>query len=262
MATTTAEERAAKGEGADLLGQPTFIELDNGRFRCVETGHEVLAKDKDSYSHTKRCRLGLIDFALSHRKAPLNMFEQDTLSRSKLKCKLTGDTINKTEEHIWKHINGKRFLNKLEQKELEKDSMTKSGEQQGKKKAAKALKPSTENSKKKKKKEQEETISEAQECNGESNPEDAFWMPPVGQRWDNDNGGDRWGSGSDSEHESDKIIAMDDEDKDIHSENKSDEDKHGENETDELSKRTKRMSIEIGPSSFASRKKKSKKSSM
>lgn len=87
--------------------------------------------------------------------------------------------------------------------------MTKSGEQQGKKKAAKALKPSTENSKKKKKKkEQEETISEAQECNGESDPEDAFWMPPVGQRWDNDNGGDRWGSGSDSEHESDKIIAM------------------------------------------------------
>lgn len=32
---------------------------------------------------------------------------------SKLVCKLTGDTINKSEEHIWKHINGKRFLNKL-----------------------------------------------------------------------------------------------------------------------------------------------------
>ncbi|XP_038903229.1 surfeit locus protein 2-like isoform X2 [Benincasa hispida] len=254
MATSTAEERAAaKVEGADLLGQPTFTELDNGRFRCVETGHEVLAKDKDSYSRTKRCRLGLIDFALSHRKAPLNMFEQDPLSRSKLKCKLTGDTINKTEEHIWKHINGKRFLNKLEQKELEKVSMAKSGEQQGKKKAAKAFKPSKENSKKKKK-EQEETISEAQKCNGESDPEDAFWMPPIGQRWDNDDGGDRWGSGSDSEHE-------DDEDIDKHGENKSDEDKHGENESDELSKRTKRMSIEIGPSSFASRKKKSKKSS-
>ncbi|KAL0554765.1 hypothetical protein IC582_008693 [Cucumis melo] len=262
MSTSTAEETV---EGLHLLGQPTFTELDNGRFRCVETGHEVLAKDKDSYSRTKRCRLGLVDFALSRRKAPLNMFEQDPLSRSKLKCKLTGDTINKTEEHIWKHINGKRFLNKLEQKESEKDSMAKSGEQQSKKKAAKELKPSTENSKKKKKKkkkEQEETISEAQECNGESDPEDAFWMPPVGQRWDNDNGGDRWASGSDLEHESDKIIAMDDEDdKDEHGGNKSDEDKHHENESDELSKRTKRMSIEIGPSSFASRKKKSKKSS-
>lgn len=32
---------------------------------------------------------------------------------SKLICKLTGDTVNKSEEHIWKHINGKRFLNKL-----------------------------------------------------------------------------------------------------------------------------------------------------
>lgn len=96
----------------------------------------------------------------------------------------------------------------VEQKESEKELMAKSGEQQSKKKAAKALKPSSENSKNKKKKEQEETISEAQECNGESNAEDAFWMPPVGQRWDNDNGGDRWASGSDSEHESDKIIAM------------------------------------------------------
>jgi hypothetical protein len=33
--------------------------------------------------------------------------------RSKLVCNITGDTINKSEEHIWKHINGKRFLNKL-----------------------------------------------------------------------------------------------------------------------------------------------------
>lgn len=89
----------------------------------------------------------------------------------------------------------------------------------------------------------------------------------------------------------------DEDDKDEHGGNKSDEDKHHENESDELSKRyaketislhmhhfcrsvrnyvnlsslmlitefvdhsTKRMSIEIGPSSFASRKKKSKKSS-
>ncbi|KAJ7970743.1 Surfeit locus protein 2 family protein [Quillaja saponaria] len=50
------------------------------------------------------------------------MFKQDPLCRSKLKCKLTGDTINKSEEHIWKHINGKRFLNKLDAAEGSKES--------------------------------------------------------------------------------------------------------------------------------------------
>lgn len=35
------------------------------------------------------------------------------ITSAKLICKLTGDTVNKNEEHIWKHINGKRFLNKL-----------------------------------------------------------------------------------------------------------------------------------------------------
>ncbi|RVW78624.1 hypothetical protein CK203_046775 [Vitis vinifera] len=38
------------------------------------------------------------------------------------------------------------------------------------------------------------------------------------------------------------------------------EEEHG-NESRELSKRTKRLSIEVGPSSFASRKKKSKTNS-
>ncbi|KAB2614004.1 golgin candidate 6-like [Pyrus ussuriensis x Pyrus communis] len=111
MATT--EKAKEEKEGSNLLGSPTFRELENGRFQCVETGHELLAKDKEIYSQSKRCRLGLIEYALAHKKAPLNMFKQDPLSRSKLLCKLTGDTINKSEEHIWKHINGKRFLNKL-----------------------------------------------------------------------------------------------------------------------------------------------------
>ena len=68
-------------EGSNLLGSPTFTQLENGRFRCLETGHEMLAKDKDSYSQSKRCRLGLIDFALANNKPPLNMFKQDPLSR-------------------------------------------------------------------------------------------------------------------------------------------------------------------------------------
>ncbi|KAJ4875687.1 Nodulin-like protein [Raphanus sativus] len=31
------------------------------------------------------------------------------------------EAVNKTEEQIWKHINGRRFLNKLEEKEREKE---------------------------------------------------------------------------------------------------------------------------------------------
>lgn len=75
------EEKSSKKEGTNLLGAPTFTELDNGRFKCVETGHEVLAKDRESYSHSKRCRSGLIGFALSQNKPPLNIFKQDPLSR-------------------------------------------------------------------------------------------------------------------------------------------------------------------------------------
>ncbi|XP_062104605.1 uncharacterized protein LOC133815824 isoform X3 [Humulus lupulus] len=71
---------ANEKEGTDLLGSPTFKVLDNGRFKCVETGHEVLEKDKD-YSSSKQFRLGLIDYAVSHNKPPLNVFKQDPLSR-------------------------------------------------------------------------------------------------------------------------------------------------------------------------------------
>ncbi|KAJ4729326.1 Surfeit locus 2 [Melia azedarach] len=234
------EEKKRGKEGKDLLGSPTFTELENGRLKCVETGHEMLAKDKDSYSQSKRCRLGLIDFALSHSRPPLNMFKQDPLSRAKVICKLTGDTVNKTEEHIWKHINGKRFLNKLEQKETEK--LNKAEVEVESKSSANGL-----NKKKKKKvKEVEEIIYKVRESEDkESDSEEAdFWMPPVGDRWDLDDGGDRWGSGSESEEES-------------YEENSTVE--NGNKESEELSARTKRMSIEIGPSSFASRKKKSRK---
>ncbi|XP_044503779.1 surfeit locus protein 2 [Mangifera indica] len=244
MASDKGEKRGK--EGRNLLGPPSFNELENGRLKCVETGHEMLLKDKDSYSQSKRCRLGLIDFSLSHNKPPLNMFKQDPLSRSKLICKLTGDTVNKTEEHIWKHINGKRFLNKLEQMETEKlESIGASGEEKAKTGASHANKKN----RKKKGKEVEKIISEVRESpHKESDLEVAnFWVPPIGERWDYDDGGDRWGSGSESGEESDE-------------ENESDgtvED--GMKESKELSVQTKRMSIEIGPSSFASRKKKSRK---
>ncbi|OMO59342.1 Surfeit locus 2 [Corchorus capsularis] len=241
------EASRSNKEGTGLLGPPTFTELPNGRLKCVETGHEMVVKDKDSYAQSKRCRLGLIDFALSHSKAPLNMFKQDPLSRSKLICKLTGDTVNKTEEHIWKHINGKRFLNKLEQKEMEKElkNETKAGEGEQKPKKEKKKK---DKKKKKKEKAVEEIISEVRDpAENESDSEEPeFWMPPVGDRWDFDDGGDRWGSGSEleeSDEENETEPGVED----------------GGKESEELSTRTKRMSIEIGPSSFASRKKKSRK---
>ncbi|KAF5479703.1 hypothetical protein F2P56_000502 [Juglans regia] len=257
------EEKSSNKEGTNLLGAPTFTELDNGRFKCVETGHEVLVKDRESYSHSKRCRLGLIGFALSQNKPPLNMFKQDPLSRSKLICKLTGDTINKSEEHIWKHINGKRFLNKLEVKETEKLSSDGIVEEQGEQKPQKASKPSTDGLKKKKKKkkkkkndknedkakEVDDIISEVRNLSDEEEidlEEADFWMPPVGERWDFDDGGDRWCSGSESGQESDEVNAMDG------------PAEEGGKETEELPKQTKRTSIEIGPSGFASRKKSKK----
>lgn len=233
-------------EGTDLLGPPTFSELPNGRLKCVETGHEMVVKDKDSYAHSKRCRLGLIDFALSHSKPPLNMFKQDPLSRSKLICKLTGDTVNKSEEHIWKHINGKRFLNKLEQKEMEKELNDETMCEEGEKKPKKVK------NKKKKKKEKEkaveEIISEVRDSaeNESESEEPEFWIPPVGDRWDFDDGGDRWGSSSESDESDDE-----NEPEAVVEERKK--------ESEELSTRAKRMTIEIGPSSFASRKKKSRK---
>ncbi|CAN6868701.1 unnamed protein product [Brassica oleracea] len=91
--------------------------LKNRRLRCVETGHEVVAGDEEAYARNKRCRLGLIDHTLSHGKSPLTMFSQCLISRSKLVCKLIGDTVNKNEEHILKYVNRKRFLHRLEQVE-------------------------------------------------------------------------------------------------------------------------------------------------
>nr|AFK39554.1 unknown [Lotus japonicus] len=95
----------------------------------------------------------------------------------------------------------------------------------------------------------EEIISEVRKSSNEESDaeEDDFWMPPVGERWDYDDGRDRWGSDLESEEETEEGDVID---------GAADEDCK---ESEELSSRTKRMSIEVGPSSFASRKKKSKK---
>ncbi|KAK7339624.1 hypothetical protein VNO77_20302 [Canavalia gladiata] len=250
----TSEDNGMK-EGMNLLGSPTFQELANGRFKCVETGHELLSKDIEFYSRSKKCRLGLIDFALSNDKPPLNMFKQDPLSRSKLICKLTGDNVNKSEEHIWKHMSGRRFLNQLEREEDEKllgNGMEVEENLQELESVDGGEKDKMKKKKKKKSKDKGagEIISEVRKSSNEDSgmEEVDFWMPPVGDRWDHDDGGDRWGSDSESEQETKEGDVIDgDADEDCE-------------ESEELSLRAKRMSIEIGPSSFASRKKKSKKS--
>ncbi|KAL8475356.1 hypothetical protein ACS0TY_028146 [Phlomoides rotata] len=237
-------------EGHNLLGAPKFKQLENGRFKCVETGHELPAHARDSYADSKHCRLGLIDSALARNKPPLNMFNQDPLSSSKLVCKLTGVTINKSEEHIWKHINGKRFLSMLDKMEAGKDipsvAVEKQDEDKVKKKSDRKLKK-----KKKKKKIKEEKqidgvineVRDSAEKNSDAESEEDFWMPPEGERWDHDDGGDRWGSDSESDDAGEEDVGTEEEAK---------------LEAGELSKKTKRMSLEIGPSSFASRKKKKK----
>lgn len=247
------EEEEGKGkEGKNLLGRPKFKKLDNGRFKCVETGHEVPSHAKDSYAQSKHCRIGLIDAALARNKPPLNMFHQDPLVRSKLICKLTGDIVNKSEEHIWKHINGKRFLNMLEKKEVEKEMPNGIAEhdEQPPEKISQPKADSTKKKKKKKKPEEDvaEGISEVKNSSDKVNgtEEVDFWMPPVGERWDFDDGGDRWASDSESGSETEDANGADA------------ATEEGKDDAMEISKRTKRMSIEIGPSNYASRKKKNK----
>ncbi|KAF6169081.1 hypothetical protein GIB67_038578 [Kingdonia uniflora] len=257
------EKKKKSMEGQNLLGSPIFEKLDNGRFKCVETSHEMPAKEMDSYSLCKRCRLGLIDSFLSKKKPPLNMFKQDPLSRSKLVCKLTGDTINKSEEHIWKHLNGKRFLNKLEQMETGKSTSSAMEGEKDEKKSNKGSKSSANGVKKKKKEKKENKkiekpdevvkgdTEEMKVADNNSDTEELdFWVPPTGSRWDFDNGADRWGSGTDSEEEED--------DGNTTGEDSEEADEESGLESGKLTMRTKRMAIEVGPSSFASRKKKSK----
>ncbi|KAI3921324.1 hypothetical protein MKW92_015711 [Papaver armeniacum] len=241
------EEKEKTKEGYKLLGSPTFKELENGRFKCLETGHECLSKDKESYSNSKRCRLGLIESFLSLNKSPLNMFKQDPANKSKLICKLTGVTVNKSEEHIWKHIYGRKFLNKLEEKEKETGKVVSNGvkEKETKKKKDKKKKGV-------KKDVPAERVPKDDESPMEDNTESEeldFWIPPPGSRWDFDDGKDRWGSDTESGQDSDEGVEVGD---DI------EEDEKTGSESSELSMRTKRMSIEVGPSSFASRKKKRK----
>ncbi|XP_040379068.1 surfeit locus protein 2-like isoform X2 [Oryza brachyantha] len=239
-------------EGSFLLGSPTWEEAGGGRWRCAETGHELPEREKEAYGRSRACRLALIDHALARKKPPLNAFKPHPEHKSKLICNITGDVVNKSEEHIWKHINGKRFLNKLEkiEEKMASGEMARGEAEQTNEVAKKAK-----SSKKKDKKKAtvvnpslpREPKPEIDDSDNSDDPD--FWVPPVGSRWDDDDGKNRWSSSPV------KDDAAEDEDGD--DDDMADKD---DEETTEIASRTKRLSVEaVGPSSFASRKKKPRK---
>eukprot|EP00262_Sarcandra_glabra_P011077 TRINITY_DN26776_c0_g1_i1.p1 TRINITY_DN26776_c0_g1~~TRINITY_DN26776_c0_g1_i1.p1 ORF type:complete len:267 (+),score=52.68 TRINITY_DN26776_c0_g1_i1:30-830(+) len=240
------ETRRSAKEGRLLLGSATFTELPNGRLKCVETGHELPSKELQSYGNSKACRLALIDLALSLKKPPLNSFTQHPTSKSKLICKLTGDTINKSEEHIWKHISGKRFQNILEQKEAEKVTSLETAEKDD----MPSQKLSKSNIKRVKKDLKSEVCRDDSEgrLTTETNSdleEPDFWTPPVGSRWDFDDGKDRWESCMSSDHETEEGMEIDGADEQ-------------DGKSEDVSVREKQRPTAVGPSNLAPRKKKLK----
>ncbi|KAI3866339.1 hypothetical protein MKW98_007994 [Papaver atlanticum] len=184
--------------------------------------------------------------------------KQRELKVSKLICKLTGVTVNKSEEHIWRHIYGRKFLNKLGEKEEEKETgkVMSNGVKEKEEEEVETKKGVKKDRKMKKKKKgvkkdvPVETVPKDDESPMEDNSESKeldFWIPPPGSRWDFDDGKDRWGSDTESGQDSDEGVEVGD---DI------EEDEKTGPKSSELSMRKKRMSIEVGPSSFASHKKK------
>ncbi|KAG8082386.1 hypothetical protein GUJ93_ZPchr0014g46666 [Zizania palustris] len=237
-------------EGSFLLGSPTWEDAGGGRWRCSETGHELPEREKEAYERSRACRLALIDHAVSRKKPPLNAFKPHPEHKSKLICNITGDIINKSEEHIWKHVNGKRFLNKLEKLE---EKMAKGEAEQ-----SNEVEKKSKSSKKDKKKaavvnpllprEPKPEIDDSDDSDGLD-----FWVPPVGSRWDDDDGKDRWDSSLAKDDAAEDEGELDGDDNDM-------ADKDDEETREIASSRTKRLSVEaVGPSSFASRKKKPKK---
>jgi len=221
------EAKPEEGEGFGLLGEVHYEDIGNGKLRCLETGHELPSKNAQSYGNSKGCRLALIDRAVAEKKPPLNLFEQSPIAKGKLICKLTGDIINKTEQHIWKHLSGRKFQNRLAEKEAEKERPRKVG-----KKIENGSEPKKIRIK----------------MNKHSNVE-------LGSRWDDDDGKDRWEGLTDSEtKQKNGIEKMAD---DV-STNDEEECSSGDIGAQDVTVRTKRMSIAVGPSSFAPRKKKSR----
>ncbi|XP_062225933.1 SWI/SNF complex subunit SWI3A homolog [Phragmites australis] len=228
-------------------------------FLNKETGHELPEREKEAYARSRACRLALIDHAVARKKPPLNAFKPHPEHKSKLVCNITGDTINKSEEHIWKHINGKRFLNKLEQLE---EKMASGEMAEGEAAKSNEVAKKSKSSKKDKKKATVVSLSLPREPKPEMDDSDDpdFWVPPVGSRWDDDDGKDRWESSPGKNDAAENEGASGDGGSGGGDDDDEMADKDDAESRELASSRTKRMTLEaVGPSSFASRKKKPKK---
>lgn len=68
------------------------------------------------------------------------------------------------------------------------------------------------NKNKKEEKSVDEVVNEVRDSADKSSDteeeEAEFWMPPEGERWDHDDGGDRWGSDSESAPEDDEDVEL------------------------------------------------------
>lgn len=250
-----AQEKAEEGEGFGLLGEVHYEDVGNGKLRCLETGHELPSKNALSYGNSKGCRLALIDRALAEKMPPLNLFEQSPIAKGKLICKLTGDIINKTEQHIWKHLSGKKFQKRLAEKEAEKERLRKAG-----RKIENGSEPKKIRTKMNKHSNDVDLVRNNATATADAEPKSDsegsdFWTPPVGSRWDDDDGKDRWEGLTDSKSKQKNGIEKMADDG---STNAEDECSSGDSGAQDVTVRTKRMSIAVGPSSFAPRKKKSR----
>ncbi|CAK9230815.1 unnamed protein product [Sphagnum troendelagicum] len=272
-------EAEKKGRMQIGMGEVKWEELGEGRVRCVETGHEMLESEKNFYLSTKKCRRALFDIALLQRKPPLHLFQQSPISRDKVICDLTGAVLNKQEEALWKHMMGKKFQHKLEEKEAEKKAAkdkTNGGqsdqsvaEQESEKATSLPSKGIKSEGKKMKKKQQEKEVRELDvDANTHSNmemdredstSEEDFWVPPVGDRWDMDSGGpDRWTNAVPGAHRQKSLDNKSDSEMDLEiGSEKEDREQCGSEDGNPVDA-VKRTSRAAGRSSFAGHKKKRK----
>lgn len=95
--------------------------MPNGKLKCVLTGHEMEATidNYNKYMATKSYKNGLEslydiseyeNILVEHRDHPKFLF-----------CQLTGAKIPKRKTAIEKHVNGKKFLKKLEEAQAQQD---------------------------------------------------------------------------------------------------------------------------------------------
>ncbi|KAG6386804.1 hypothetical protein SASPL_151978 [Salvia splendens] len=162
-------------EGCNLLGKPKFKKLENGRFKCVETGHELPAHAREAYAVSKHCRLGLIMPSLAANLRSIcstrTPFPRNLSPRNKFRAG-------------WRQI--RMMIKSSKKKENEDGSLNKKKDEN----EDVSLKKEKN---KKEEKNVDEIVNEVRDSackSSDTEDEDDFWMPLEGERWDQDDGGD------------------------------------------------------------------------